>query len=476
MDLLKYLGRNKKHISSILWVLRFVNLVIVFALIYFAWGVINEEQAWTNISSWLVWTIWWPFIAFQVILGARLWCGICHMKLIADAADRFGLHLKVPEKIKKFGPTMGIAMFAIFLLHASIVFYDVEKFPHLLAIYLIILMTYTLLIALIFERHAFCRYFCPLAGILSNYTRCSPTELRPANPEKCKECTAKACVKNCPHNLYIGTMDSYWQEACLLCMKCVKHCPYDNIVFRTRKFFKGIFDSSKRTSAGTVAVIVILGLLIGEYGEMTWSTLDNFNLVIPNTIASFTGIKSIFNIDIGVKGYDNGFHLWESIWVFLIQPSIIIGLCGLAARTLIKRKKGIWSIIKIYAIGFLPLILITHIAMQFSMANEHLFYLPYILGDLRGETTASGIASGTIPQPPSLVPISIEMMFYMSYILLGIFASLYVLWKISKINFEDEPEEGKKSVIPFMVMVVVLGIVFLSAVYFSDLMYIPKTD
>jgi len=146
---------------------------------------------------------------FEVLFTARLWCSMCHLKLIADTSDRFGLHLKVPEKIRKFGPTMGIGMFIVFILHSSVTSYEVDKFAHLTTIYLIILMAYTVLIALIFERHAFCKYFCPLIGFLSNYTRCCPTELRPKDSAKCKTCKAKECIKHCASKLYMGSMDSF---------------------------------------------------------------------------------------------------------------------------------------------------------------------------------------------------------------------------------------------------------------------------
>lgn len=465
MDLLKYLGNNKKHLPSMLWFLRLANLAIVFALIYFGWGVVNEEQRWTNFTSWLVWTIWWPFIVFEVLFTARLWCGMCHLKLIVDTIDKYGLHLKVPEKIKKFGPTMGIGMFIVFLLHSSVVSYGVDSFGHLTAVYLILLMVFTALIALTFERHVFCRYFCPLIGFLSNYTRCCPTELRSTSPEKCRTCKAKECIKHCPHKLYMGNMDSYQQEACMLCMQCVKHCPNDNISFRTRKFFKGIYDSRKRSSAAAIAVIVLLGIVIGEFGEK-WAPMDNFSLTIPSILAEFTGVEKIFPVDFGAKDYNEGYRIFEAIWLFFLQPFIIIGICGLIAWAWIrKRKEKIWDIIKIYAIGFLPLLFVLHLARQFGMTNSHLFYLPYIIGDLNGEKTASAIASGTLAKPSAILSNNWEGWLFITLILIGVIASLYVLWKISKANFEDTPEEGKISVIPFMICVIILGVVFSFAVY-----------
>lgn len=455
MNLLNILGENKKHLPTMLWAARLLNLIIIIVMVYFGWNVFSEDAQYTNLTSFLIWVVWWPMIIFMVLLAGRLWCSMCHLKLIADNLDGFGLKLKVPQWIIKSGTTITIIMvMAIFILHSSVESYGVNNFAYLSVIYLIILTSYTAIIALLFERHAFCKYFCPLVGFLGNYTRCSPTELRSADPSKCKTCKDKECIKHCANKLYIGTMDSQQQEGCLLCMECVKHCPKNNITFRFRNFFKGIWDSPKRSIGGTFAVIVVLGILtveLGENSEMVSQTIS----FVPNALTELTGVENIA-----------GYKLWKSLWLFFVQPALILGICG-AVAMIIARKDSAWNYIKIYALGLLPMLLSLHLTKHFINVNENLGYLPYVIKDPSGAVTAEAIKSGILTPPsPVLFSGSIEGFVLIIFIgLFGILGSLYITWKISKVNFADDKKQGLFSAIPFLLLIVFLGGVFALTIY-----------
>lgn len=461
MNLLKYVGENRRHLPSILWVLRFLNLVAVVVIIYFGIEITEKAAADTNINS-IIWFIWWPFIAFQVIFAARLWCTMCHLRLIADTFDRFGLRLKVPQWVIKYGTTIPVfAIMAIFVLHATVASYEVNHFAHLTAIYLIVLAVYAASVGLLFERHTFCKYFCPLIGVLGNYTRVSPTELRSADGEICRQCRDKECIKNCQNKLYMGTMDDQQQENCLLCMRCVKHCSKNNIRFSFRPFLKGLWNSPKRTISGTLAVSVMLGILIGEVGE-EWEVVDKFILTVPAFLGDLTGFERILSISA-----EQGFLIWESIWLFIIQPLIILGICGAAAWVFAGKRSAV-EYIKIYALGFIPLILSLHISKLFINFNKGLPYLPYIASDPSGVATAHAIASGTLAKPPSafFVSGSLEGWLLVAFVaVFGLIGSLYVTWKISKTNFVDNPGDGLKSAIPFFLMIIFVGIIFMLTIY-----------
>ncbi len=459
MDLLKYLGGNKKHIPTVLVILQIFNLSVVFAMIYFGWNMLSEDLRYTNFASFFAFVVWWPMIIFFVLFAGRLWCAMCHLKVIANFFDRFGLQIKVPKWLTKYGTTITLIMpLGVFLLHSNVASYGVNHFAYMTAIYLIILIAYAVAVALIFERNAFCKSFCPLVAFLGPYTRCSPTELRSDDPQKCRECKAKECIKHCRNKLYIGTMDSQQQEGCLLCMECVKHCPNDNITFRLRRFFKGIWDSPKRSAAGTLAVIVLLGIVIGEVGE-EWVVVDEAILFVPGIISGLTGFETIFDAETG------GYLLWESLWMFGIQPAIIIGICGILAM-LLARKESAWNYIKIYALGFVPMLLSLHIAKHFHTVQSKISYIPHVITDPFGTGTAEAIKTGVLTKPGAFLPCSIEGYLLMLFIaLFGIGGALYATWKISKMNFEDDPKQGLLSAIPFLLMIAFLGIVFVLTIY-----------
>lgn len=460
MNLLTILGGNKKYIPTLLRLFQLGNLVMVLILIYIGWGMMSEDLRYTNMTSFLIWVVWWPMIIFLALFAGRAWCTVCHQKLIADSLDRFGLQWKVPKWITKHGVTIVLTMIlGVFVLHTTVSGYAVNHFAYMSAIYLIIVVAYPIVISLLFERHAYCKNFCPLIGFLGNYTRCSPTELRSADLEKCRACKDKECVKHCQNRLYMGTMDAQQQEGCLLCMQCVKYCPNDNITFRLRAFFKGLWDSPKRSTAGTLAVMLLLGIIIGEVGE-EWKLVDDAILIVPNFLAGLTGFETIFDTATG------GYLIWESLWLFIALPVLIIGIMGAAAK-LLARKESAWNYIKIYALAFIPLILSLHITKQFYKLNGNIGYLPQVITDPFGTATAEAIKTGALQKPGELfLSSSMEGWLLMLFIaVFGLGGSLYSAWKISKINFEDDAKQGILSASPFMLGMALFGIVFILTVY-----------
>jgi NAD-dependent dihydropyrimidine dehydrogenase PreA subunit len=422
--------------------------------------MMGEDLRYTNLTSLLIWVVWWPMIIFLVLFAGRAWCMVCHQKFIADSLGGFGLQWKVPRWITKHGVTIVLTMIlGVFVLHTTVTGYGVSNFAYMSAIYLIIIVAYPVVISLLFEKSAYCKSFCPLIGFLGNYTRCSPTELRSADPEKCKACKDKECVKHCQNRLYMGTMDAQQQEGCLLCMQCVKYCPNDNITFRLRSFFKGLWDSPKRSVAGTLAVALLLGIVLDEVGE-EWKVVDDIAMIIPNIMINLTGFETIFDTATG------GYAIWGVLFHFIFLPTAVFGLMGFAS-TLLARGESAWNYIKIYALAFVPLILSLHITKQFYTFNGNLGYLPQVITDPFGKATAEAIKTGAMQVPGEVfLSSSTEGWLLMLFIAaFGVGGSLYSAWKISKISFEDDARQGILSAAPFMLVTVLVGIVFILTVY-----------
>ena len=219
---------------------RVMNLISTAIMIYIGWGLMDDKLRYTNLTSFLIWVIWWPMIIVMAIFTGRGWCTICHQKLISDTLSGYGLNWKIPSYIEKYGTTSTVlAVFGVLILHSTVAGYEVSHIAGLSAIYLLILLVYVIIISFLFERGAFCKSFCPLVGFLGIYSRCSPIEIGPDDPEKCKECKDKECKKHCSNGLVILEMDSQMQEGCLLCLESAKRCPNDNVSISLRSFFKG---------------------------------------------------------------------------------------------------------------------------------------------------------------------------------------------------------------------------------------------
>ena len=461
VNLLAPLGSATRHLPSALRVAQVVNLVVFLALLYFGFGVMDEAARYTNITSFLVWVVWWPFIVVSAFFAARLWCTMCHLRLTADAFDRFGLKLKVPRVVKKYGTTIPItATLGIFIVHSSVVSYEIHHLAAYTAIFLAALMVYAAVIGLVFEKHSFCKYFCPLIGVMGNYTRFSPTELRSADLDQCKRCKDKECIKNCQNRLYMGTMDDEQGESCLLCMRCVKHCPHDNIRFSFRPFLRGLWQAPKRTVAGTFAVIVLLGVVAGEVGE-EWALVDGWLLAVPTAIANLVGFETILPVSTG-----SSYLIWEALWIFILMPFLILALCGVLAY-LLSRKHNPLEYMRIYALAFVPLILSLHLAKLGTEFHDRIAALPGAISDPEGLSAAGAIAAGTLAEPAALI--SSPTVWGWIIVLLvagfGLLGGLYLTWRIARVSFADDRAVGVKTAIPFSLVLTALGVISVLTIY-----------
>ena len=83
-----------------------------------------------------------------------------------------------------------------------------------------------LLLALYFERRAFCRYICPLGALAGIFNRISA--LRIEVDESCRMCLD--CLKSCPMGL--KNLEDISGDNCILCGECVKSCKYKALRYR----------------------------------------------------------------------------------------------------------------------------------------------------------------------------------------------------------------------------------------------------
>ncbi|MCE5258186.1 MAG: 4Fe-4S binding protein [Chloroflexi bacterium] len=83
------------------------------------------------------------------------------------------------------------------------------------------LVTLGVLAGSLFIPRLWCRYLCPLGGLLSLVQRISPFKVR-RNAQACIDC--KRCDKVCPVKLPISTRRAVTHN-CTMCLRCVTVCP-----------------------------------------------------------------------------------------------------------------------------------------------------------------------------------------------------------------------------------------------------------
>jgi NAD-dependent dihydropyrimidine dehydrogenase PreA subunit len=114
---------------------------------------------------------------------------------------------------------------------------------------------------LLFQRRAWCRYICPLGGMVGVLSTCSAVELR-SNYNICtNSCTKHECymgsaaAEGCP--LFEGPFSLRSNQNCILCGKCVEICPNNSPVLNLRPPGQELWTSHK-TEKNTVALGLVL--------------------------------------------------------------------------------------------------------------------------------------------------------------------------------------------------------------------------
>ncbi|MFA6184310.1 MAG: 4Fe-4S binding protein [Parcubacteria group bacterium] len=157
-----------------------------------------------------------------------------------------------------------------------------EEFDEKVVGYLILVV---LLIASLFSKNWWCRYFCPLGAGLGILKKISPFKIK-RNETTCVSCGI--CDEVCPANLNIGNAKEVNSADCISCLNCIKDCPQSSLKATTmgkeisKKSFSWII---------MIAFFVMLGLvmltpiwktkvpsnLIGDNGELNISNLRGSN-------------------------------------------------------------------------------------------------------------------------------------------------------------------------------------------------------
>lgn len=378
--------------------------------IYFGWGqpIFEMDSAAEklyrklNFTTFIVWGIWWPSMIWITLLFGRVWCHVCPLELLMNFAERIGRRLGITQKLIPKIFRNGILIVICYLLvQFAVSTFHIHRSPHGAAIFLLSLGIVALLFGLFFKYRSFCSYACPVGILLNCYSRNAPFELRIIDEKICKRCSTKDCKspktynqwngRGCPSLLNPPKLNS--NEDCLLCMQCVKACPYDNVRFGVRRFFNDIVPGEKTTIAIPLFLAIITGFL--AYELTLNKTIKDIFLATPHWA------EHIFSV---TNSYAKGFL--KGLWMLVVFPSTI-WLTFASIYKLFSQKQKFSFYFKTYAIAFIPLLISAHLSKSLDKWNAWLKGIRLPFKDPFGVETFHAIfVEKTMLEPSKIIPMS----------------------------------------------------------------------
>ena len=218
-----------------------------------------------------------------------------------------------------------------------------------------------LVVSMLYARRSFCRYLCPIGGIIGIYSMFSAVELRSKDPEVCRAHKRKDCYLGnergygCPMFEMIPTMDS--NNACTFCGECIKSCPKNNIILRVRPFFKDVWTTRKRSLDEAALAVVLVGISIFVTGDMLEPWAGWMEAAMAWIPAQQLGIQYAYTVEIITKSI-----LYFSISLLLI-PGFMVLAAAISNRMVGRdNHNGLKQTFITFGYMFIPVGLSMHLA------------------------------------------------------------------------------------------------------------------
>lgn len=263
----------KSALKSPLFPAIFQSMAAPFFFILLALLFLGPTDPTQNLGGVFSWAIGWPTMIFGAFFWARFWCTLCPMGTLSNLAKKIvSLNLTFPPWLKHRSDWIisASAIFIIWLETAT----DMRSSPFNTGLLLLTIVLLAAVVSIIFERQSWCRYLCPLGGMMGVFAKVSPIELRADRNVCASQCTTNDCYvgandrPGCPFGQMAPTLRS--NRFCKLCANCIKNCPHDAINLNLRVPGREIWEMRQ---VGYVTAFLVISLFAGLLSELTRPTL-----------------------------------------------------------------------------------------------------------------------------------------------------------------------------------------------------------
>lgn len=432
--------------------------VIIFLTVIYA-GLFGTPIPEKNIATVLTWTIWWSGVIISIFFVGSAWCAICPWDAIATwlvrqkiwmrGSETSSLNLRVPKVLRSVWPAL-LMFVGLTWLELGV---GVTVSPYataLMALFMVVAATISLAV---YERKAFCRYFCAIGRTIGAYSSIAPIALAPVNEKTCADCTTLECyhgteeIEPCPTNLVMGrlTQNTY----CTSCGACSMSCPHENVSWRIRGVGNEITNTSRSTALrgrvdegwfilGLVALTIFHGITMMPYWEgaikkLAYNIGDSGQLLMSFTIGMV---------------------------VSMIVPIILFIVTIKLTHRLMKAKEEYKRIFSAFALSILPLAFTYHIAHNLThMVRESAGFWGVVFNPLGKNALPLSKFAQDMCDPIPLIANDIVFALQGILVVFGFWLAL----RIAKQRFQQIT--GKSNGIEFIPLLVFISIISLSCLW-----------
>jgi NosR/NirI family nitrous oxide reductase transcriptional regulator len=419
---------------------------IIFWLVILA-GILGAADPTRNFATVITWYIWFAAVFLLMVGVGRAWCLMCPFGGLAEWVQRLSLWKRHPRvlglgrrwsrSLSRFGLIPSLVVFVVltwFEEFFNIAGPGVPAYTSYLVFFIIALALATFLV---FERRTFCRYLCPLSGLIGTVGATGMVAgFRTRNRNVCLACPTKDCMRGsergygCPWYEWPGSATS--NLMCGLCSECFKNCPYDNVGLYAQPPLTSVVMPVRRRWDIAVVALGLLGIVVFQQ---------------VNALSAYAPVDAWLNRVLHFPGYPNPV---DYLGVIVLTMATVVGYVAALRAALGRPAPGLrsvgaalarpaaraarWQALERWltplAYGLIPVVAADYLARQLPKFFDHALRIvpavsdPFDLGWNLFGTAHSRLYGMRLMSTPGVVHVQMAVM------ALGTVGSLYATYRI----------------------------------------------
>lgn len=408
------------------------GIIIMFLIIY---SLLLGGKKGFNLTNIILWSFGWFGLYISAFSIGRIWCTVCPFSSLGDYIKGIN-HVKLPlpndigKRSEKY--LVGLILLVLWIEGVTIM-PDVPFFTGLLILFILL---GAVISSILYERRVWCRYLCPLGGLIGIYSLTSFVTIR-ANRKLClSQCSTHDCylgregIDGCPMFLHPYGVEN--SQNCTLCGSCVRACRYNSLHLPIHLPTTGIEDIDMFSLPFSFLASALAGILLVENGS-----------ILSKTSPLFLYLNSIIRID------PNIFYTIVFMAAMAFPFLLIISLDLLINKW---SKEGIKGYLTNLPYSFIPIALLGHIALY---GKKLILDLPIIANLI---TERIGLKMRFLP-----IGLKGEAWIEIMQVLLVLFGgaeSIYLLLRIYK-KSETKNLPKRKTLPVYLGMILLLAVIYI---------------